>query len=152
MKTEPKVFSYDDLQKAPKQTSPWDGVRNYQARNFMRDDFKSGDLVFVYHSSCDVPGVVGIAEVVREAYEDPSAMNSKSPYFDEKAKKRGDNPWVMVDVKAKTEFSKQVTLGWMRENKKLADMMLLKRGQRLSIQPLTKTQWDVIANEGSSTA
>lgn len=150
MKTEPDVFSYDDLKQAPKQTSAWDGVRNYQARNFMRDEFKRGDKVFIYHSSCDVPGIVGIAEVVKEAYPDPGAMDSKSKYFDKKAKKRGENPWVMVDVKAVAEFAELVTLQWIRANKKLADMLLIKKGQRLSIQPLTSVQWNIIAKQGGA--
>jgi len=136
MKTEPDVFSWDDLVKSPKQTAPWEGVRNYQARNFMRDEFAKGDQVLFYHSSCEVPAVVGLAEIVRTAYPDPTALDPKSEYFDEKSKKLGESRWLMVDVKAKAKFKKPATLAELRTAKALQGLLLLKPGQRLSIQPV----------------
>ncbi len=144
MKTEPSVFSFEDLWNAPSRTTGWDGVRNYQARNFMRDDFRLGDQVLIYHSSTDEPGIVGIAEVAREAYPDETALDRKSPYFDEKSKQQGESRWVKVDVKAKAKFRQTVTLKACREDKRLAAMLLLQKGQRLSIQPVTPEQWRVI--------
>ena len=148
LKTEPSVFSYQDLQAAPNQTTGWDGVRNYQARNFMRDQFKLGDLVFIYHSACKEPAIIGIAEVVREAYDDVTALDRKSKYFDEKSKKDGKSRWVQIDVKAKQVFPEPVTLQQCREQAALKDMALLQKGQRLSIQPVTKGQWTKICKLG----
>ena len=138
MKSEPDTYSWDDLENAHKQTGSWDGVRNYQARNFMRDEFKIGDQVFFYHSSCAEPAIMGLAEVVREAYPDPSAMDPASDYFDSKSAKKGANPWVMVDVKAKKRFKKPITLSEIRTIPELQDLALLRPGQRLSIQPVSK--------------
>jgi predicted RNA-binding protein with PUA-like domain len=139
MKSEPDVFGWDDLEKSPNQTGSWDGVRNYQARNFMRDDFKIGDQVFFYHSSCETPGIVGIAEVVKEAYPDPTALNPESEYFDDKSLKSGSSRWVMVDVKAKNKFKKILTLNEIRGEQRLRNLLLLRPGQRLSIQPVDPT-------------
>lgn len=136
MKTEPDTFSWDDLELAPDRTGSWDGVRNFQARNFMRDDFKFGDLVFIYHSSCAEPGIIGLAEVVREAYPDPTALSPSSDYYDERAAKKGQNPWVMVDVKAKQKFARPLSLQEIRNTKALKNMLVLRPGQRLSIQPV----------------
>lgn len=137
MKSEPDTYSWNDLEHAPKQTGSWEGVRNYQARNFMRDDFKIGDQVFFYHSSCAEPAIMGIAEVVREAYPDHTAMDPKSQYYDEKAAQRGTNPWMMVDVMAKIRFAKPFTLAEIRSIPELRDLALLRPGQRLSIQPVS---------------
>ncbi len=152
MKTEPSVFSFNDLLKAPKQTSNWEGVRNYQARNFMRDDFKVGDRVLIYHSSTDVPGVVGTAEVVREGYPDKTALDPKSKYFDEKAKAKGESPWVMVDVKAVAKFKTLVDRPMLAAEPKLKNMLVLKRGMRLSIQPITEAEYDTVSRLGTPVA
>ena len=143
MKTEPDVFSFDDLLQAPRQTTCWEGVRNYQARNFMRDDFKVGDLALIYHSSTAEPGIAGIARVVRAAYPDPSALDPKSDYFDEASRKAGESRWVMVDVKAHATVN-FLPLSCIRSEKKLATMLLLQKGQRLSIQPVTSAEWNVL--------
>ena len=110
MKTEPDTFSIDDLIAAPNSTEPWDGIRNYQARNFLRDEFSVGDLVFIYHSRVKSPGVVGIAEIVRSAYPDHTALDPESNYFDPKSLEKGESRWVMVDVKAVQKFDNVVTL------------------------------------------
>lgn len=136
MKTEPDVFGWSDLEAAKNQIGVWDGVRNYQARNYMRDDFRVGDQVFFYHSSCDIPGIAGLAEVVREAYPDHTALDPKSEYYDQKSAKDGASRWVMVDVRAKSKFPEMATLAALRQCKELKDLLLLKPGQRLSIQPV----------------
>lgn len=136
MKSEPDVFSWDDLEHSPQKTGPWDGVRNYQARNFMRDDFELGDSILFYHSSCDVPGIYGLAKVARTAYPDSTALDKRSEYYDEKSAKDGVSRWVMVDVQAVEKFSKPATLEELRKDKFLKDMLLLKPGQRLSVQPV----------------
>jgi predicted RNA-binding protein with PUA-like domain len=143
MKSEPGDFSIDDLKNMPRKTEHWDGVRNYQARNMMRDEMKKGDLVFFYHSNCKQPGIVGIAEVVKEGYPDHTAFDPKTKYYDPKS--NPDKPrWYMVDVRYKRKFKRTVTLTEMKLHKKLKDMKLLQRGNRLSIMPLTRTQWDYI--------
>lgn len=144
LKTEPNVFSFADLLAAPKKTTHWEGVRNYQARNSMRDDMRVGDQVLFYHSSCEVPAIMGIAEVSREAYPDPKAMDLKSEYCDEKAIKRKVNPWVMVDVKAVRSCREPLTLEKLRKTPGLEKMLLLQRGQRLSVQAVTEAEWRVI--------
>lgn len=137
MKTEPDVFGWDHLEKMPRKTGHWDGVRNYQARNFMRDEFKKGDQVFFYHSSCDEPGIVGLAEVVKEAYPDTTALDPKSEYYDEKSAKDGESRWAMVDVKAVKKFERLAALSELRETSELKEMLLFRPGQRLSIQPVS---------------
>lgn len=149
MKSEPEVFSFEDLVKAPKKTASWEGVRNYQARNFMRDTFRLGDKVLFYHSNTEEPSVVGLAEVVREGYEDIFAMDSKSRYFDPDAKKRGKNPWVMVDVKATHRLKTPVTRKMLASEPKLKKMMVLQRGARLSVQPVTKDEFEIISHLGT---
>jgi predicted RNA-binding protein with PUA-like domain len=144
MKTEPETFSFETLEKSPRQTASWDGVRNYQARNFMRDEMKKGDLAFIYHSSTKEPAIIGIAEVVREAHPDLTALDPKSQYFDEKSTKDGASRWCMVDVKAVKRFKVPFTLAQARETRGLEKMALIKPGQRLSIQPVTKSEWDII--------
>lgn len=143
VKSEPDVFSFDDLLKAPKKTTHWDGVRNYQARNTMRDDMKKGDGVFFYHSSSDPTGIVGICEVVKEAYPDHTAFDPKDPHFDPKSKK--DAPtWYMLDLKAVKKLPRLVTLAELKGVKGLEKMVLLQRGSRLSVQPVTAREWEII--------
>ncbi len=141
MKSEPNVYSIDHLKKDEK--TYWDGVRNYQARNFMRDTMKVGDQVFFYHSNAEPPGIAGIAEVVKEGYPDPSAFDKKSKYFDEKSKK--ENPtWFVVDIRFKKKFKELLPLEMLRGVKGLSKMPLLQKGQRLSIQPVSPEEWVVI--------
>jgi predicted RNA-binding protein with PUA-like domain len=152
MKTEPDVFSFEDLVKAPKRTTHWEGVRNYQARNFMRDEFKPGQKVFIYHSNTEEPAIVGIAEVVRGGYTDDAALDSKSDYYDEKAAKKGVSPWVMVDVKAIARMKTPVTRALLAAEKKLSKMLVLQRGARLSIQPVTADEFDLVTRIGNPVA
>ncbi|MBB71173.1 MAG: EVE domain-containing protein [Legionellales bacterium] len=143
MKSEPDAFSIDDLANMPKKTEHWDGIRNYQVRNMIRDDIKKGDLVLFYHSNCKPPGVVGMMEVVKEAYPDHTAFDPDSKYFDPKSDP--DNPrWLMVDVKFKKKFKHMVSLDELKANPALAEMRLVQRGNRLSILPITKAEWDEI--------
>jgi len=139
MKSEPSECSIDDLVAAPQQTVPWVGVRNFQARNFMRDDMKVGDGVLFYHSSCPEPGVAGIAEVASTAYPDATQFDPKSHYHDPKAT-REEPRWFHVDVKL-VRKTPLLALGRMRELPQLETMRLLKRGNRLSITPVTAAEW-----------
>jgi len=141
MKTEPHTFSYDDLHAAPGHTTPWDGVRNYQVRNMLRDDFRLGDQVFIYHSSCQMPAIVGVGVIVREGYPDLSALDINSPYFDDRAALKGESPWVCVDVKALGRFDRQIALQDLRLDPELAGMHLLRKGSRLSVQPVEAEAW-----------
>jgi predicted RNA-binding protein with PUA-like domain len=142
-KSEPDAFSIDDLRAMPGKRDHWDGIRNYQARNTMRDDMRKGDLGFFYHSSCAVPGIVGIVEIVKEAYPDHTALDSSEKYFDPKA--TAENPrWCMVDVKYKKKFKAIITLEKLKTLKSLNDMVLLRKGNRLSIMPVARKQWNVI--------
>jgi len=140
MKTEPDTFSIDDLKNAPLKTSSWEGVRNYQARNFMRDQMKKGDLVLFYHSSCKDVGVAGIAEVVKESHPDLSALDTKSPYYDPKAT-IAEPRWYMIAVKWKQSFKQVVSLHAIKENPKLKEMLITKKGNRLSITPVLKNDF-----------
>lgn len=144
MKTEPSTFGVDDLAKRPKKTAMWDGVRNYQARNMLRDEFRKGDQAFLYHSSCDVPGIAGIVEVVRTAYPDPTAFDRK--HVKNKGSDRENTPWVVVDVQLKRRLKRVITLEELRahEQRELDGMLLLKRGNRLSITPLSAAHWKFI--------
>jgi predicted RNA-binding protein with PUA-like domain len=145
MKTEPSTFGIDDLAKAPRRTSSWDGVRNYQARNMLRDDMKKGDLALLYHSSCEVPGVVGIMEVVREGYPDATAFDRHHAHYDPASKP--DAPrWYMVDVRLKQRFSRVITLDELRAHatRELAGLMILRAGNRLSITPVEAAHWKFI--------
>jgi len=143
MKSEPDAFSIDDLFNMPKQTEHWDGVRNYQARNMMRDDMKKGDLVFFYHSSCEVPGIAGTMEVVKEAYPDFTAFDPDSKYYDPKSTE--DNPrWFMVDIRFKKKFKSIIPLSELKETPVLKDMQLLRKGNRLSIMPVSQKDWNTI--------
>ena len=142
MKSEPDECSIDDVLAAPKKITPWSGVRNYQARNFMRDQMKIGDGVLFYHSSCAIPGVAGIAEVASAPYPDATQFDKKSPYYDPKATR--ENPrWISVDVKA-TGAGSFLPLSEMRTMPALEDMVLLQKGSRLSISPVTAGQWKAI--------
>jgi predicted RNA-binding protein with PUA-like domain len=144
MKTEPHVFSIDDLAKAPHQTTSWIGVRNYQARNFMRDDMRLGDPVLIYHSSCTPPCVVGTACVARTSHPDHSSWDPASPYFDPKSSPA--NPrWFMVDVRLVQRFECPIPIATLRQVPALQDMLLLRRGMRLSIQPVTQAEFACIA-------
>lgn len=143
MKSEPNSFSIDDLYQRPQQTEHWDGVRNYQARNMMRDQMKLGDLAFFYHSNCTPPGIVGIVEIVRESYPDFTCLHPESKYFDPKSTQ--DRPrWFMVDVKFKERFNKMVSLEELRLQPELASMPLLQKGSRLSIMPVKPEEWEFI--------
>ena len=143
IKSEPHVFSFDDLVNSPEQTTSWDGVRNYQARNFMRDIMKKGDKILYYHSSTKIPGVVGVAEVVSKPYADPTQFDKKSNYYDEKAT-RTEPRWVLVDIKASEKLPRLVTLDEIKNEKRLADMRLVQRGNRLSVMPVTQKEFDTI--------
>jgi predicted RNA-binding protein with PUA-like domain len=142
MKSEPDEFSIDDLAKAPKRSTPWFGVRNYQARNFMRDHMKVGDGVLFYHSSCEVPGIAGIAAVASRAYPDASQFDRRSEYFDAKSK-RDDPRWMNVDVKL-VRKTRLMPLEEMRSCRELASMRTLRPGNRLSITPVTESEWKFI--------
>ena len=145
MKTEPSTFGVDDLAKKPKKTAMWDGVRNFQARNMLRDDFKKGDQAFLYHSSADVVGVAGVMQVVRTAYPDPTAFNKKHDHYDEGSDPK--NPrWFVVDVQLKRRLKRVITLDELceHETRELDGMLLLKRGNRLSITPLSAAHWEFI--------
>jgi predicted RNA-binding protein with PUA-like domain len=144
MKSEPSVFGIDDLARARNQTSGWDGVRNFQARNFLRQ-MKKGDLAFFYHSSCDVPGIAGVASIQREAYPDPTQFDPKSDHYDPAS--RPEKPrWYMVDVKLVRKFDREIPLEELRRHAdgKLKDMIVLKRGNRLSVTPVTESEWRFI--------
>lgn len=143
VKSEPDVFSFADLQAAPKKTTHWDGVRNYEARNTLRDAMKQGDRCFYYHSNAEPSGIAGICEVVREGYPDHTAFDKKDPHYDPKSKP--DAPtWYMVDVKAVRPFPRLISLGELREVTALKGMVLLQKGSRLSVQPVTKKEWETI--------
>jgi predicted RNA-binding protein with PUA-like domain len=140
MKSEPDAYSIDHLRSQKRRTDHWDGIRNYQARNFMRDQMKTGDLAFFYHSNCSELAVVGIMEIVSAAYPDHTAFDPNEKHFD--AKSDPDNPrWLMVDVKFKKKLKMPITLQAIKAEKKLADMRLVQRGNRLSILPVTPGEW-----------
>jgi predicted RNA-binding protein with PUA-like domain len=145
MKSEPGEFSIDDLVRAPRQTTAWIGVRNYQARNFMRDQMRKGDQLFFYHSSCAEPGIAGTAEVVSDAYPDATQFDRKSPYFDPKATREAPR-WVNVEVKL-VRKTPLVGLAELRRHPELADMRVLARGNRLSITPVEPAEWAFITKK-----
>lgn len=145
MKSEPDVFGIDDLIQCPDQTEPWNGIRNYQARNFLRDEVKRGDLVFFYHSSTKIPGVAGIMEVVSSAYPDALAFDPNSPYFDPKS--TPDNPrWYCVDVKFVEKFHHVIPLTSLKARTELQNFALVKKGSRLSVMPVSAQEWQFILN------
>lgn len=146
-KTEPHVFSIENLESSANKTTRWDGVRNYQARNLLRDQIKVGDEVFVYHSQCKVPGIVGLAKVVQAAYPDPAQFNPESDYYDPKADANSPR-WFCVDIQHQKTFAKVIPLQELKQNADLHDMVLLKQG-RLSVQPVTAEQTAVIKRDYS---
>ncbi len=144
MKSEPDTFSIDSLAAARGKTAAWDGVRNFQARNFLRDQMKKGDLAFFYHSSCAEPGIVGTVSVVREGYPDHTAFERKHDHYDPDSDPEQPR-WYMVDVKLERKFARTITLEELRTHAaRLKDMLLLKRGNRLSITPVTQDEWQFI--------
>jgi predicted RNA-binding protein with PUA-like domain len=143
MKSEPDVFGIDDLKNAPGQTEPWDGVRNYQARNMIRDEMKPGDLAFFYHSNCKEPGIAGIMKIVREGYPDSTAYDPDAKYYDPKSDP--DKPrWYRVDVRYIRNLKRVITLSELKVHPELTDLLLLRRGNRLSIMPVSRQQWEYI--------
>jgi len=143
MKSEPDVFGIDDLENAQGMTEPWDGVRNYQARNMMRDDMKTGDQAFLYHSNCKEPGIAGIMEIVREGYPDMTAFDPDAKYFDPKSDPA--NPrWYRVDVRYVRKLKRIITLSELKEHSEVTGLPLVRRGNRLSIMPVSKQQWQFI--------
>jgi predicted RNA-binding protein with PUA-like domain len=144
-KSEPAAFSIEDLAGKPKKTTAWDGVRNYQARNMLRDSIKKGDLAFFYYSSCELPGIAGIVSIARDGYPDVTAFDRKHAHYDPDSKK--DAPaWFVVDVKLVRKFKRIITLDELRTHAsdELKDFVLLRRGNRLSVMPVTKKDWDFI--------
>jgi predicted RNA-binding protein with PUA-like domain len=143
MKSEPAEFSIDDLRDRPNSTEPWDGVRNYQARNMLRDEMKQGDQAFFYHSNCEQPGIYGIMEVASAPYPDATAFDPDDKHYDPKSDP--DKPrWMLVDMKFITKFDRPRLLTELRACKPLANMQILQRGNRLSITQVTRKQWDII--------
>jgi len=143
MKSEPNEFSIDDLARRARRTEPWDGVRNYQARNMMRDRMRTGDQVFFYHSNCAEPGIVGIMDVVREGYPDATAFDPEDPHYDPKGDP--ENPrWYLVDVRLVRKLSRTITLAELKADPALADLALVRRGNRLSVMPVSDAQWQHI--------
>jgi predicted RNA-binding protein with PUA-like domain len=145
LKSEPESFSIDALKAAPKQTTAWDGVRNYQARNMLRDSIKKGDLAFFYYSSCAVPGIAGIVSIAKEGYPDKTAFDPKHHHYD--ADSKADAPrWFVVDVKFVRKFKRIITLDELRQHaaKALKDFVLLRRGNRLSVMPVAQKDWEFV--------
>ncbi|NVK56572.1 MAG: EVE domain-containing protein [Alteromonadaceae bacterium] len=142
-KSEPDVFGIEDLATRPQQTEPWDGVRNYQARNYLRDDVGLGDQVFFYHSSCKTVGIAGVAEIVRASYPDPSQFDSASDYYDPKASEEKPR-WYSVDVKLVERFNKVLTLKEIKANPHITELGLVKKGHRLSVMPVSQTEWQLL--------
>jgi predicted RNA-binding protein with PUA-like domain len=145
LKSEPGEFSIDDLAASPGQTTCWDGVRNYQARNFIRDEIKKGDMAFFYHSSCAEPGVVGMVEVTREAYPDATAFDPKDKHYDPRSK-QDDPRWYVVDVRLRRKLERPLTLRKLKQHAgdSLSGLQLLKRGNRLSVMPVAEKDWRFI--------
>ncbi len=147
LKSEPSCFSLEDLKQSPNQTTHWDGIRNYQARNFMRNDMQVGDKAFFYHSSCTPPGIIGTMTVVKEAYPDYTAFDPKSDHPDPKS--TPENPrWFMVDVRFEHEFKQLIPLERLKQQPELQHMQLLQKGNRLSILPITPDEWAFIHTLG----
>jgi predicted RNA-binding protein with PUA-like domain len=142
MKSEPEECSIDDLADMPSQTVPWFGVRGWQARNFMREDMRVGDGVLFYHSSCEIPGIYGLAEVASQPYPDETQFDPKSHYYDEKSKRESPR-WYLVDVKLRRK-TRVLSLAEMRNSPSIATMQVLRRGNRLSITPVTPEEWDAV--------
>lgn len=147
VKSEADCFSWDDLWRSPRRTTCWDGVRNYQARNMLRDEFKKGDLVFFYHSNANPTAIMGVCEVVREGYPDHTAFIPGEQHYDPKSDPSAPT-WYMVDLKAKEPFRRPVTLAELRRVPGLERMVLLQKGSRLSVQPVTAQEWKIIYELG----
>ena len=147
-KSEPSAYSFDDLLNEENRTAEWDGVRNYQARNFMRDDMKVGDRVLFYHSSAKPTAVVGTARIAKEAYPDATAWDPKDKHYDPKSSP-GETVWTVVEIEAEERLPNPVTLQAVKANPKLKDMLLIRKGQRLSIQPVSREEFDEIIAMGS---
>ncbi|RDV24516.1 EVE domain-containing protein [Alteromonas aestuariivivens] len=145
-KTEPDTFGIDDLAARSNQTEPWDGVRNYQARNFLRDQVKADDKVFIYHSSCKQVGIAGVARVVREGYPDETQFDPESPYFDPKSS-REQPRWYRVDVKFEQKFPAILSLQSIKAMPQITELGLVKKGHRLSIMPVSESEWQVLLNK-----
>ena len=143
MKSEPETYSIDDLAKEPDQTDHWDGIRNYQVRNFFRDAMKIGDMAFFYHSNCKVPGIVGTMRIVSEAYPDHTAFDPEEKYFDPKSDP-GNPRWLMLDVKLESKFPQIISLSEMRDDPALQEMRILQRGNRLSVTQVSPKEWQHI--------
>ena len=142
-KSEPDIFGIDHLREMPGKKDHWDGVRNYQARNMIRDEMRKGDLGFFYHSSCPVPGIVGTVTIVSDPYPDHTALDPDAKYYDPKA--TAENPrWFMVDVRYKKKFRDVITLDVLKANRKLANMRLVQKGNRLSVMPVMADEWKII--------
>ncbi len=141
MKSEPDAYSIDDLKRDKRE--PWDGIRNYQARNMMRDDMRVGDKVFFYHSNCKEPGVVGVMKIASKPYPDPTQFDPDSKYYD--AKSNPDDPrWILVDVAYVKKLKRTITLSEIKAHPELGDMVLTRKGNRLSIMPVTEDEWEII--------
>ena len=145
MKSEPATFGIGHLAAAPRRSAAWDGVRNYQCRNMLRDEFRRGDRAFLYHSSCELPGIYGTMRIVRGGHPDPTAFDPRHPHFDA-GSKRSDPRWYQVTVQLASRFAQPVSLEALREHSEgpLRDLLVLRRGNRLSIIPVTIDQWDFI--------
>ncbi|GGF55237.1 EVE domain-containing protein [Alteromonas lipolytica] len=146
-KSEPDVFGIDHLAARPNQTEPWDGVRNYQARNFLRDEVKVGDRVFFYHSSCKTVGIAGIAEVVKAGYPDATQFNPESAYFDPKATQEKPR-WYSVDVKYVSKFARVLELSTIKDCPQITELSLVKKGHRLSVMPVIENEWHTLVALG----
>lgn len=142
-KSEPTTFSIDDLAQEPTQTTSWDGTRNYQVRNFLRDRIQKGDCAFFYHSNCKEPGIVGITSIIRAGYPDPSAWNPESKYYDPKSNPESPR-WYMVDLRLKQKFSRKLTLADLKKHPLLEKMLILRTGNRLSVTPLSQEEGKII--------
>jgi len=148
LKSEPDTFGIEDLAAAPKRTTRWDGVRNFQARNMLRDSIAKGDRAFFYHSSCEIPGIAGIVRIAKAGYPDPSAFDPKNHYYDPDSAKYGaDAPrWYALDVTLERKFKRVIRLDELRAHAgaALADLVILRRGNRLSVTPVSKKEWDFV--------
>lgn len=143
MKSEPDVFGIEDLKNRPNQTEPWDGVRNYQARNMLRDQMHPGDLAFFYHSNCKEPGIVGIMEIVRTGLPDPTQFDPDSDYYDPKSDPASPR-WYLVEVRFQRQFRRTITLAELKSRPELTDLPTVRKGNRLSIHPVSPAQWEFI--------
>jgi predicted RNA-binding protein with PUA-like domain len=147
LKTEPSSFGVEDLMRAPRQSTAWDGVRNFQARNMIRDDMKRGDKAFLYHSSCAVPGIVAVMQITKQAYPDVTAFNRRHPHYDEDSE-RAKPRWFMVDVRLERKLARVITLDELRAHaaKELRGLVLLRPGNRLSVMPVDASHWQFICS------